>query len=124
MRRAVGQHQQEAVSCERQDLFPKDGRYCVWCGADSDLQVDHVMPRAFGGGNGASNKRVLCGRCNQLAWRIARESGVVALEDKLMRWRGPRPYVEVTGVDGLLLSRRGEENADPVLLQGVNDDAE
>ena len=36
------------------------------CGAEDDLQFDHLIPVAKGGGNAADNIQVLCGDCNRL----------------------------------------------------------
>jgi len=41
-----------------------DGR-CVKCGAESDLQFDHVIPHAKGGGTAVENIQILCGDCNR-----------------------------------------------------------
>lgn len=41
-----------------------DGR-CVRCGAEDDLQFDHVIPVAKGGGTDVENIQVLCGDCNR-----------------------------------------------------------
>ena len=38
---------------------------CVRCGAEEDLQFDHVIPVARGGGNAPENIQVLCGPCNR-----------------------------------------------------------
>lgn len=35
------------------------------CGADDDLQFDHVIPVAKGGGVAADNIQILCGDCNR-----------------------------------------------------------
>jgi hypothetical protein len=46
-------------------IFERDGWRCVYCGAeDSKLTVDHVVPRARGGGNRASNLAASCLSCN------------------------------------------------------------
>lgn len=38
---------------------------CGSCGADTDLQVDHIRPLDVGGPNDPENLRVLCGPCNR-----------------------------------------------------------
>ena len=47
-------------------VWERDGGRCVTCGAEEDLQFDHVIPVARGGGNGSENVQVLCGSCNRL----------------------------------------------------------
>ena len=42
-----------------------DGR-CTSCGAEDDLQFDHIIPVARGGGNAVANIQILCGDCNRL----------------------------------------------------------
>ena len=46
-------------------VWTRDGGACVACGSAFDLQYDHVIPHALGGGNGESNLQLLCGPCNQ-----------------------------------------------------------
>lgn len=50
-------------------LAERDGPACLGCGYTPDdplwLDVDHVMPRALGGGNDMGNLQLLCRPCNQ-----------------------------------------------------------
>ncbi|MDE2992677.1 MAG: HNH endonuclease [Chloroflexota bacterium] len=64
----------KASSRERRERIPSEVRALVWerddgrcvhCGADADLQFDHIIPVAKGGGNAADNIQVLCGDCNR-----------------------------------------------------------
>lgn len=52
----------------RADLYAalviRDGEHCQECGTTADLQVDHIMPRALGGGDWLPNRQLLCGPCN------------------------------------------------------------
>ncbi len=45
--------------------WQRDEGQCVRCGAEEDLQYDHVIPVAKGGGNAPDNVQVLCGDCNR-----------------------------------------------------------
>jgi 5-methylcytosine-specific restriction endonuclease McrA len=47
-------------------VWVRDEGRCVRCGAEADLQFDHVIPVAKGGGNAVENVQVLCGDCNRL----------------------------------------------------------
>lgn len=52
----------------RFEILKRDGFRCRYCGADqtkSLLQVDHVHPKAKGGGNHESNLVTACFECNQ-----------------------------------------------------------
>jgi hypothetical protein len=49
----------------KQFVFARDGGRCRQCGATSDLQFDHVIPVALGGGSTADNLQLLCGPCNR-----------------------------------------------------------
>lgn len=50
-------------------LARRDGGHCRGCGHApddaTDLEVDHVMPRALGGPHVMSNLQLLCGPCNR-----------------------------------------------------------
>lgn len=65
---------EEAVVGARRERIPEEVRIFVWsrddgrcvrCGAEEDLQFDHVIPVARGGGNAPENIQVLCGTCNR-----------------------------------------------------------
>lgn len=45
--------------------FRDEGR-CVECDTEDDLQFDHVIPIAHGGGSAQANVQLLCGDCNRL----------------------------------------------------------
>ncbi len=45
-------------------VFERDQARCVWCGTTERLHIDHLIPRAKGGGNDVANLQVLCERCN------------------------------------------------------------
>ena len=46
-------------------VWERDGAQCTRCGAEDDLQFDHVIPVAKGGGNVIDNIQILCGDCNR-----------------------------------------------------------
>jgi hypothetical protein len=46
-------------------VWERDGGRCVTCGATFDLQYDHVIPVALGGGDSVDNLQILCAPCNQ-----------------------------------------------------------
>ena len=64
----TGMIQLEPVSeTVRYRVIARD-RTCRLCGAgpdDSPLEVDHIVPRSKGGGNGENNLQVLCRPCNR-----------------------------------------------------------
>lgn len=47
------------------DVWKRDHGCCVKCQSKSNLNIDHVFPRAQGGGNELENLRLLCFHCNQ-----------------------------------------------------------
>jgi HNH endonuclease len=56
----------EPVSREiRRMVFERDGGRCQQCGADFDLQYDHIIPVALGGATTVDNLQLLCGPCNR-----------------------------------------------------------
>ena len=46
-------------------VFERDGGRCVECASDFDLQYDHLIPLALGGGSGVDNLQLLCADCNR-----------------------------------------------------------
>ena len=56
----------ERISGEvRRFVWTRDAGRCARCAAEHDLQFDHVIPVAQGGGNAAENIQILCGACNR-----------------------------------------------------------
>lgn len=49
----------------RRAVWVRDGGRCVACGADFELQFDHVIPLALGGASTPENLQLLCAPCNQ-----------------------------------------------------------
>lgn len=55
------------VKLNRRNLFARDGNKCQYCGhhfPTSELSIDHVLPRAQGGGDSWENLVCSCVRCN------------------------------------------------------------
>lgn len=48
----------------RSGVLARDGRRCGYCGGHATT-IDHIMPRARGGGNTWKNTVAACDRCNQ-----------------------------------------------------------
>jgi hypothetical protein len=46
-------------------VFARDGGRCADCGSHFDLQYDHVIPLALGGGSAVDNLQLLCADCNR-----------------------------------------------------------
>jgi hypothetical protein len=49
----------------KQLVWARDSGACRSCGSTSELQFDHVIPVAHGGGNNEANIQILCGPCNR-----------------------------------------------------------
>jgi hypothetical protein len=49
----------------RQLVWQRDQGRCVYCGATSELQLDHQIPVSMGGSNTEANLQLLCGPCNR-----------------------------------------------------------
>jgi hypothetical protein len=61
------------TAAKRREVFARDGERCTFVSEDGQrcpsttlLEIDHIEPRALGGGDEASNLRVLCRRHNRL----------------------------------------------------------
>ncbi len=46
-------------------VWERDEGRCVQCGAQEELEFDHIIPIAKGGGNAIDNIQLLCRDCNQ-----------------------------------------------------------
>jgi 5-methylcytosine-specific restriction endonuclease McrA len=58
---------EQTVKLNRRNLFARDRNQCQYCGRHfptSDLSIDHVMPRALGGGDTWENLVCACIKCN------------------------------------------------------------
>lgn len=59
--------QRASISDEvKQYVWQRDGGRCLNCGANTELQFDHVIPLAMGGSNEPENLQLLCGPCNRM----------------------------------------------------------
>ena len=62
----AGEARRERIPDEvRAFVWERDEGRCVRCGAEDELQFDHVIPVAKGGGNAIDNVQVLCADCNR-----------------------------------------------------------
>jgi 5-methylcytosine-specific restriction endonuclease McrA len=68
------------VKFNRRNIFARDGNGCQYCGKKfptSELSLDHVMPRARGGGATWTNIVCACTECNKRkGGRTPREAGL------------------------------------------------
>ncbi|HYE63374.1 MAG TPA: HNH endonuclease [Phycisphaerales bacterium] len=58
---------EQTVKLNRRNLFARDRNKCQYCGRifpTNDLSIDHVLPRAQGGGDSWENLVCACIRCN------------------------------------------------------------
>lgn len=58
---------EQTVKLNRRNLFARDRNQCQYCGRHfptADLSIDHVLPRAQGGGDTWDNLVCACIRCN------------------------------------------------------------
>ena len=51
------------VMLSRQNVFKRDGHSCVYCGANKDLTIDHVVPKSQGGKTSWNNLVTACRPC-------------------------------------------------------------
>lgn len=80
------------------------GRVCFYCGADEPrLQVDHVVPRAFGGSDWICNLVLACQPCNvrkrqKPAWAfvVSLWAAVPSVADRWVSARETPAYRAVT----------------------------
>jgi hypothetical protein len=70
----VAMDMQPQDQAQRRDVIPDDVKQLVWlrdggrcrhCGAQAELQFDHVIPVTMGGSSNPENPQILCGSCNR-----------------------------------------------------------
>lgn len=66
------------------------GHFCLLCGAETELQVDHIVPASLGGGDELNNYQLLCAPCNggkgdtqSLLWEQLRVTTSTAVSTRL-----------------------------------------
>src|SRR5436309_6572743 len=74
----------------RRAVFARDDWTCQYCGARSNLTVDHVVPRSKGGGSSWDNIVASCAPCNRRKGNsLPRQVGMRLLKQP----RTPSPHV-------------------------------
>jgi 5-methylcytosine-specific restriction endonuclease McrA len=53
------------VPLTRKNVYARDEHTCQYCGSQSNLTLDHVIPVSKGGGNTWENIVCACNKCNQ-----------------------------------------------------------
>ncbi len=54
----------KGVILSRQNIFRRDNHECQYCGTDTDLTLDHLIPRSKGGTSNWKNLVTACKHCN------------------------------------------------------------
>lgn len=76
-------YNRQTLYTEKNTLISRDRNMCAYCGEvflDRELTIDHVIPRARGGGNQWTNCVTACGRCNRRkGMRTPEEAGMQLL---------------------------------------------
>jgi 5-methylcytosine-specific restriction endonuclease McrA len=52
------------IPLNRQNILKRDNSICQYCGTNSDLTLDHVIPKSRGGLSDWSNLITACKKCN------------------------------------------------------------
>jgi 5-methylcytosine-specific restriction endonuclease McrA len=56
----------KSVELTRNNVFRRDNFICQYCGKESDLSLDHLVPRSKGGKSNWRNLVTACKTCNSL----------------------------------------------------------
>ena len=72
-----------SIACNRLNVIWRDGHQCQYCTKifpESELTIDHVIPKSRGGLNTWENLATACKKCNQKKGsRTVKESGMIPL---------------------------------------------
>lgn len=90
---------------DRKYIYSRDGQ-CLNCGTKDSLTIDHILPRALGGGDNRENLQTLCRDCNleksatyidyrpdsdgQLALALAPPAPISTFEERVAEKTTPR----------------------------------
>lgn len=71
-------------------ILARDNFQCVYCGAQDNLQLDHLRPRSKGGSNDPSNLVTACASCNRTRgdkpwWEFASEKAAERIQRQRRR---------------------------------------
>lgn len=70
----------QKVTLTRLNIFRRDGNQCMYCGAKTNLTIDHVIPKSQGGKDTWENLVTACQDCNSRKGdRTPEESGMQLL---------------------------------------------
>ena len=83
-------HRSYLTSSQRAAIKRRDGHRCVLCDSTHHLEVDHIIPVAFGGTDTADNLRTLCRDCHTAKTRAESAEGA---RRRTARRRRHDPYV-------------------------------
>ena len=119
------------VRFSRHNIYMRDGNTCQYCGLElprTELNLDHVVPRAQGGRTTWENVVCCCVDCNlskgartpeQAGLKLLKAPGAPALDAHLPHQRRPRPLPRVAAVPGPRRTRRtgtSSSKTDPRLV--------
>lgn len=83
----------QIVKLNRRNLFARDRNQCQYCGrvfVTSELSIDHVLPRAQGGGDSWENLVCACVRCNaRKGGRTPEQAGMSLVRKPVRPKRNP-----------------------------------
>lgn len=101
----------------RFEILRRDGHACRYCGtkgtADNPLTVDHVIPRALGGTDAASNLVTACADCNAGKSSAAPDAHLVAdVETSAASWQAAKDAAAQQMVDDVTLRQQNREQFD------------
>ena len=75
------------LSCTRKNVFWRDKNLCQYCGfkfKQSELSMDHVVPKSLGGAKEWTNIVTACKRCNgKKSNQTLKESGMILLKQPI-----------------------------------------
>ncbi|MBL0927638.1 MAG: HNH endonuclease [Phycisphaerales bacterium] len=84
---------EQHVKLNRRNLFARDRNQCQYCGRTfptSELSIDHVMPRAQGGGDTWENLVCACVKCNaRKGGRTPDQAGIALIRKPVRPKRNP-----------------------------------